>query len=105
MASLGTFTPPDATVDVRDRVTHATVTERALWSDALVSESTVQVRGYRRSVSAAGHGADGTAAGNDARQLLQHADRTPTTFQLIQTASGSAKGAPGCTCSRPASIC
>jgi len=50
LASLGTFTPPDATVDVHERVLLGTVTERALWSDALVSESTVQVRGYRASV-------------------------------------------------------
>src|SRR5260370_25401865 len=49
LASLGTFTPPDATVDVHERVLLGTVTERALWSDKLVSESTVQVRGYQAS--------------------------------------------------------
>ena len=73
MASLGTFTPPDATVDVHERVMLGTVTERALWSDTLVSESTVQVRGYQASVQPQGTGADAAAAGDDARQLLQHA--------------------------------
>ena len=54
MATLGTFTPPDATVDMHERVTLGTVTERALWSDALVSETTVQVHGYRRVVQPQG---------------------------------------------------
>src|SRR5262249_23620150 len=46
-ASLGTFTPPDTTVDVRDHVNHFTGTERAVWSERLVSESTVQLDFYK----------------------------------------------------------
>jgi hypothetical protein len=95
LASLGTFTPPDASVDVHERVILGTVTERALWSDALVSESTVQVRGYR--VSVLPQGTDPmllypeTTAGN----FFNTQYRTPKTFQLIQTASGSAKRRSG----------
>src|SRR5262249_36526800 len=42
-ASLGTFIPPDATVNVHDRAVHAAAIERATWTDTLVSESTVQI--------------------------------------------------------------
>ena len=91
LATLGTFTPPDAAVDVHERVLLGTVTERALWRDSLVSESTVQVRGYRVSVQPQGDAPmllyPETTAGN----FFNTQYRTPKTFQLIQTASGSAK--------------
>jgi hypothetical protein len=94
-ASLGTFTPPDATVDMRERVNHATFSERALWSDSLVSESTVQARGYRGEVSPQGNAAmllfPDTTLGN----FYNHQIRTPKTFQFIQTLSGSAHGPTG----------
>ena len=90
-ASLGTFTPPEATVDVRERVVLGTATERALWSDALVTESTVQVRGYRASVQPQGTAPmlllPETRLGN----FFNTQYRSPTTFQLIQTASGAKK--------------
>ena len=95
LASLGTFTPPDATVDVRERVILGTVTERALWSDRLVSESTVQVRGYQASVQPQGTAPmelfPETTLGNSFNTQF----RSPTTFQFIQTASGSAKNRTG----------
>ena len=91
LASLGTFTPPDATVDVHERVVLGTATERALWSDALVTESTVQVRGYRASVQPQGTAPmlllPETTLGN----FFNTQYRSPTTFQLIQTASGAKK--------------
>jgi hypothetical protein len=91
MASLGTFTPPDATVDMHERVLLGTVTERALWNDALVSESTVQVRGYRASVQPQGVAPMQLYPETTLGNFFNTQYRTPTTFQLIQTASGSAK--------------
>ena len=91
LASLGTFTPPDATVDVHERVILGTVTERALWSDALFSESTVQVRGYRASVQPQGTAPMQLYPETTLGNFFNTQYRTPTTFQLIQTASGSAK--------------
>jgi phage baseplate assembly protein gpV len=94
-ASLGTFTPPEATIDVHERVNHATVTERALWSDTLVSETTVQVRGYRASVVPQGtlpmQLYPDTTLGN----FFNTQTRTPQTFQIIQTLSGSKNGPSG----------
>ena len=91
LASLGTFTPPDATVDVHDRVILGTVTERALWSDALFSESTVQVRGYQALVQPQGAAPMQLYPETTLGNFFNTQYRTPTTFQLIQTASGSAK--------------
>src|SRR5262249_39774189 len=88
-------TPPDATVDLHGRVNHMTVTERALWSDVLVSESTLQLRNYR--VSVLPQGAlpmqlyPETTRGNFFNTQM----RTPDTLQFIQTFSGSASGPTG----------
>jgi hypothetical protein len=90
LASLGTFTPPEATVDVHERVLLGTVTERALWSDNLVSESTVQVRGYRASVQPEGTAPMELRPETTLGNFFNTQYRSPTTFQFIQTASGSA---------------
>ena len=95
LASLGTFTPPEATVDVHERVVLGTATERALWNDALVSESTVQVRGYQASVQPQGTAPMQLRPETTLGNFFNTQYRSPTTFQLIQTASGSAKGRTG----------
>jgi hypothetical protein len=95
MASLGTFTPPEATVDVQERVLLGTATERALWNDALISESTVQVRGYQASVQPQGTAPMQLRPETTLGNFFNTQYRSPTTFQLIQTASGSAKGRTG----------
>jgi hypothetical protein len=90
MASLGTFVPPAATVDVHERVGHVTVAERALWRDALVGETTVQVRGYRTELEGQGTAPmelwPDTTLGN----FFNTQRRTPSTLQAIETLSGSA---------------
>ncbi|TLZ77210.1 MAG: TonB-dependent receptor [Methanobacteriota archaeon] len=73
LATLGTFIPPDATADIHSHVNHAGVTERALWTDSVFSETTVQVPRIPDRRGPAGCRRDGAAAGDDARQFLQHA--------------------------------
>jgi hypothetical protein len=90
-ASLGTFTPPDATVSVHEQVALGTVTERALWTDSLVSESTVQVRNYRASVEPQGTEPMRLYPETTLGNFFNTQNRKPTTFQMIQTLSGSAK--------------
>ena len=94
-ASLGTFTPPDATVDVHERVAHGTVSERALWSDQLISETTAQVRGYRGEVTPQGAAPMELYPDTTLGNFFNHQTRTPKTFQIIQTVSGTAKGSTG----------
>lgn len=95
LASLGTFTPPDATIDVHERVALGTVTERALWSDTLVSESTVQVRGYRTEVTPHGTAPMQLLPETTLGNFFNTQRRTPGTFQLVQTLAGSASGRTG----------
>lgn len=92
MASLGTFVPPDATVDLHERVMRGAVTERALWNDSLVGETSVQAYGYRTELTPQGPALmelwPDTTFGNFYN--TQH--RTPSTIQAIETLSGTAKG-------------
>src|SRR6185436_19697191 len=41
-ATLGTFIPPDASVNTRGHVSTASLTERSLWSDSIFSETTAE---------------------------------------------------------------
>jgi hypothetical protein len=89
LANLGTFTPPNATVNIQSHVNHGAVTERALWSDTFFTETTVQMHQYQT--------AD-TPQGNAVMQLLpdttngsfyNRQDRRTSTYQVVETASGS----------------
>ncbi len=89
-ASLGTFTPPDAAVDVHERVNHVSLTERALWSDRLIGESTVQWRASQTNLAGQGIAPmqlyPDTALGN----FYNTQERQLSTFQWIETVAGSA---------------
>jgi hypothetical protein len=95
MVALGTFVPPDSTVNLHERVQHAVVTERALWSDKLVGESTVQMRGYRTEVAPQGPAAMELFPETRAGNFYNEQRRTPTTAQWIETLSGSMNGPIG----------
>jgi hypothetical protein len=95
MAALGTFVPPDSTVDLRERVNHGVVTERALWSDTLVGESTVQMHDYHVEVSPLGPAAMQLFPDTRAGNFYNEQRRTPTTVQWIETLSGSMNGPTG----------
>lgn len=90
-ASLGTFTPPEATVDVHERVNHATVGERALWSDRFVTETTLQVRGYRVVVQPQGGRPMELQPDTTVGNFFNRQTRTPKTAQIIQTLSGTSR--------------
>src|SRR5262249_15592569 len=53
-ATLGTFTPPSATVNTHGDVETAGLTERSIWTDHLFSETTVDVNLYRTRVTPQG---------------------------------------------------
>ncbi len=91
-ATLGTFTPPEATVDLSSRTLNGAVSARSVWSDRLMSESTVQMQQF---VS------NGHPQGTAPMELLpettlgnffnvQHRDNA--TIQWIQTVSGTRQG-------------
>jgi hypothetical protein len=94
-ATLGTFTPPAATVDTRGRVSTGSFTERSLWSDEIFTETTAEVHGYETTVSPQGSLPmlllPDTTNGNFFNQ--QH--RSTATLQLIETLSGTHRTATG----------
>ncbi|MEO8256216.1 MAG: carboxypeptidase regulatory-like domain-containing protein [Acidobacteriota bacterium] len=49
-ATLGTFTPAPATVDLHVHANQMAVTERAIWTDTLLAETTVQTHRYETDV-------------------------------------------------------
>jgi hypothetical protein len=94
-ATLGTFTPPEATVDTRGRVSTGSFTERSLWSDEIFTETTAEVHAYETTVSPQGllpmQLLPETTNGNFFNQ--QH--RSTATLQLIETLSGTHRTATG----------
>ncbi len=86
---LGTFTPPDATVDTHVRANEIALTERAVWSDSLFGETTVHVHQFSTDVFPQGAAPmqllPDTTLGNFFNQ--QHRDTG--TYQVIATLSGS----------------
>ena len=94
-ATLGTFTPPDATVDLRVHGHQTSVTERVTWTDTLFGETTVQAHDYQTDVAPQGSAPmqllPETTLGNFFNQ--QHRDTG--TYQVIEAVSGSHVGFGG----------
>jgi hypothetical protein len=86
---LGTWTPPDATVDTHVRASEIALTERAVWTDWLFGETTVHVHRFTTDVFPQGPAPmqllPDTTLGNFFNQ--QH--RETGTYQIIATMSGS----------------
>jgi hypothetical protein len=94
-ASLGTFVPLDAAVDLHERVNHVSLTERALWSDRLIGESTVQWRGSRTDLAGQGTAPMQLYPDTTLGNFFNTQGRQLSTFQWIETVSGSASSASG----------
>jgi hypothetical protein len=94
-ATLGTFTPPPATVDLHTGANQLAVTERALWTDTLFSETTIQAHDYETNVVPQGAAPmqlqPETTLGNFFNQQHRHTG----VFQLIESLSGSHESVGG----------
>jgi hypothetical protein len=95
LATLGTFTPPDATVDLHDRVDHAALIERAVWSDAVVSESSIKLDQFRTTLTPQGVAPmelwPDTTLGN----FFNAQSRRPQSLQFVETLAGTYTGLLG----------
>jgi hypothetical protein len=95
-ATLGTFTPPEASADIHSGVDTALVTERALWSDSLFSETTAEMNRYRTNVYPQRSGLPMDLLPETTRgSFFNRQTRTTSTYQVIQTVSGTANGLGG----------
>jgi carboxypeptidase family protein/TonB-dependent receptor-like protein len=89
LADLGTFTPPDATADLHSHVNHGAVNERALWTDTLFSETTVQVHRYTNDVIPHGSAPMQLFPETTLGNFFNRQRRETSTYQWIETVSGS----------------
>jgi hypothetical protein len=94
-ATLGTFTPPPATVDLHSNAGQVSFTQRSIWSDSLFSETTVQSHNYATDVMPQGSAPmellPETTNGNFFNQ--QH--RATELQQVISSLSGTHQGLGG----------
>lgn len=88
-ATLGTFTPPDASADIRSHVNHGGVTERALWTDSLFSETTIQVHEYQTEVVPQGFAPMELQPQTTLGNFYNTQSRTTAAYQLVEALSGS----------------
>ena len=94
-ATLGTFTPPDATVDVRGYGHQAAVTERVTWSDKLFGETTVQTHEYQTDVVPQGSLPMQLLPETTLGNFFNQQRRDTATYQVIEAVSGSHVGLGG----------
>jgi len=88
-ATLGTFTPPEASVDIRARVNHLAVTERSLWTDWLFSETTLQVHQFQTDVVPQGSAPMELQPDTTLGNFFNRQHRNTATYQLVEAVAGS----------------
>ena len=86
---LGTWTPPDATVDTHVHATEVALTERAVWTDALFGETTVHVHRFTTDVTPQGDAPMQLLPDTTLGNFFNNQHRATATYQVIATLSGS----------------
>jgi hypothetical protein len=94
-ATLGTFTPPDATVDIRDGIRHMAVSEHATWSDHLLSESMFRVQTLKSEIDPRGSLPMELLPETTLGHFFNQQTRDTATFQWIQSVTATAAGLGG----------
>src|SRR5262249_13362164 len=80
---------PNATVDINGHVNHGGISERALWSDSLFSETTVQVHEARTEVLPQGALPMALLPETTLGNFYNTHQRNTATYQVVETVSGS----------------
>jgi hypothetical protein len=86
---LGTWTPPDATVDTHVRANETAVTERAVWTDSLFGETTVHIHRFTTDVAPQGLAPMQLLPDTTLGNFFNDQHRETGTYQVIATLSGS----------------
>jgi hypothetical protein len=96
-ATLGTFTPPNASVDTHNNVTTGALTERAVWSSNVFSETTVEVNRYSDDVRPQTPGVMNLLPVEPYTlgSFFNRQTRDTKTYQVLETVSGTSHGALG----------
>ena len=91
-ATLGTFTPPEASVNIRDRIRHVAVNERATWNDRLVSESMFRVQTLNTDIEPIGSQPMELVPETTLGHFFNQQSRRTATYQWIQTLTATRQG-------------
>jgi len=94
-ATLGTFTPPPASVDMKGNVSTVGLTERALWSDQFFTETTFEVHNYNTDVMPRGPNNMELLPETTLGNFFNRQHREAGTFQFIESLSGTSQGPGG----------
>ena len=86
---LGTFMPPDATVDTHVHANEIAVTERAVWTDALFGETTVHVHHFETDVFPQGAAPMQLLPDTTLGNFFNEQHRDTSTYQVIASIAGS----------------
>jgi hypothetical protein len=92
LATLGTFTPPEATVNVDDQVDHGALVERSVWSDSIVSESSVKFDRFKTALSPQAASPMELWTEQTLGNFFNEQTRAPKSLQFIETLSGNYTG-------------
>ena len=87
--TLGTFTPPPATVNIAAHANQLGATERAVWSDTLLSETTAVVHDYLTDVTPQGLAAMTLRPDTTDGNFFNSQYRSTNAYQIVSTLSGS----------------
>jgi hypothetical protein len=91
-ANLGTFTPPDASVDLDAFATQAAVVERARWTSQVLGETTLHVLQSRTDVYPRGTALMELQPETTLGHFFNRQQRNSTSFQLVETLTVSGDG-------------
>lgn len=94
-ATLGTFTPPEASVNMKGSVNTAAVTERSLWNEQFFTETTVEAHSYSTDVMPRGTAPMELLPETTLGNFFNRQHREATTFQFIESLSGTSHGPGG----------
>lgn len=91
-ATLGTFTPPEASVNMKAGVNTVGLTERALWSERIFTETTLEAHSYSTDVMPRGSSPMELLPETTAGNFYNRQHREATTLQFIETLAGTSQG-------------
>jgi hypothetical protein len=90
-ATLGTFTPPDATANLHNDVQTLAVTERTVWSDTRFAETTVEINRFNIDVRPQGSAPMDLLPETTLGNFFNRQERTAATYQIIHALSGTSQ--------------
>lgn len=90
-ATLGTFTPQDASVNMKAGVNTVGLTERALWSERIFTETTLEAHSYSTDVMPRGSSPMELLPETTLGSFFNRQHREATTLQFVETLAGTAQ--------------